>query len=64
MSLKKKYFLKSKDRANPSVRVKPELQSFLSLKYVNLMDGQYDVNETFDVIFCRNVLIYFDRANV
>ncbi|MCU4175875.1 CheR family methyltransferase [Carboxylicivirga sp. N1Y90] len=62
MSLKKKYFLKSKDRANPSVRVKPELQSFLSLKYVNLMDGQYDVNETFDVIFCRNVLIYFDRA--
>lgn len=62
MDLKKKYFLKSKDRDNPSVRVKPELQKSIALKYVNLMDSYYDVNDTFDVIFCRNVLIYFDRA--
>lgn len=62
MDLKKKYFLKSKNRENPSVRVKPELQKSIALKYVNLMDNQYDVHDTFDVIFCRNVLIYFDRA--
>ncbi|MBR8537050.1 methyltransferase domain-containing protein [Carboxylicivirga sediminis] len=62
LELKKRYFLKSKDRLNPTVRVKPELQRNIALKHVNLMDSHYDMNETFDVIFCRNVLIYFDRA--
>ncbi len=62
LELKKKYFLKSKNRENPSVRVKPELQKNIALKYVNLMDKTYDVVEQFDVIFCRNVLIYFDRV--
>lgn len=62
LELKKRYFLKSKDRINPTVRVKPELQRSIALKHVNLMDSHYDMNETFDVIFCRNVLIYFDRA--
>lgn len=62
LELKKKYFLKSKNRDNPSVRVKPELQKNISLKYVNLMDSSFDIGDHFDVIFCRNVLIYFDRA--
>ncbi len=62
LEMKKRYFLKSKDRINPTVRVKPELQKNIALKHVNLMDGHYDMNESFDVIFCRNVLIYFDRA--
>ena len=61
LSLKKKYFYRSKDRKNPTVRVAPELQRNISLKYLNLMDSQYDIKETYDVIFCRNVLIYFDR---
>jgi len=58
---KKKYFLKSKDKENPTVRVNPVLQKNLTLKYVNLINGSYDIQESFDVIFCRNVLIYFDR---
>ena len=62
LELKKQYFLKSKDRAVPTVRVRPELQAPIALKHVNLMDSSYDVNEKFNVIFCRNVLIYFDRA--
>lgn len=62
IDLKRRYFLKSKDRANPTVRVVPELQANLKLRYLNLMDSVYDVSETFDVIFCRNVLIYFDRV--
>lgn len=61
MHLKKKYFLKSKDRSNPTVRVIPQLQKNISLKYLNLMDPVYDIKEKYDVIFCRNVLIYFDR---
>ena len=62
IDLKKKYLLKSKDKENPTVKVRPELQSNLNLKYLNLMDPSYsNINEMFDVIFCRNVLIYFDR---
>jgi chemotaxis protein methyltransferase CheR len=60
-ALKKRYFLRSKNRLNPTVRVIPELQKDFKLKYLNLMDQSYDVLEKFDVIFCRNVLIYFDR---
>lgn len=59
--LKKKYFLKSKDRKSPTVRVVPQLQKNISLKYLNLMDVVYDITDMYDVIFCRNVLIYFDR---
>ncbi|GAF01832.1 CheR family methyltransferase [Saccharicrinis fermentans] len=62
LELKKRYLLKSKDKENPTVKVRPELQSNLNLKYLNLMDSNYaNINELFDVIFCRNVLIYFDR---
>lgn len=62
LELKRKYLLKSKDVNNPTVKVRPELQRNLTLKYLNLMDNNYSViNEKFDVVFCRNVLIYFDR---
>ncbi|MBP5364453.1 MAG: hypothetical protein J6Y82_00820 [Bacteroidales bacterium] len=61
LMLKKKYFLKSKDRKKAMVRVTPQLQKNISLKYLNLMDAVYDITEKYDVIFCRNVLIYFDR---
>ncbi len=61
LDLKRKYFLRSKDRTNPTVHVSPILQRNFSLKYLNLMDAVYDIKEEFDVIFCRNVLIYFDR---
>ncbi len=63
IELKKRYLLKSKDKVNPTVKVRPELQNNLNLKYLNLMDSSYsNINEMFDVVFCRNVLIYFDRA--
>lgn len=61
MELKKRYFLKSKDPHNQTVRVHPLLQKNIRLTYLNLMDNLYSIKETFDVVFCRNVLIYFDR---
>ncbi len=61
MELKKRYFLKSKDPNIHNVRVHPILQKNIRLTYLNLMDNSYSIKETFDVIFCRNVLIYFDR---
>lgn len=62
LDLKRRYFLKSKDRDVPTIKVRPELQSNVSLKYLNLMDSTYDIKEMYSVIFCRNVMIYFDRA--
>lgn len=62
LELKKRYLLKSKDKENQTVKVVPELKNNLNLKYLNLMDTAYsNINEKFDVVFCRNVLIYFDR---
>ena len=56
-----RYFLRSKDRENPTVRIIPELRRHVKLQRMNFMDENYPINEIFDVIFCRNVLIYFDR---
>jgi chemotaxis protein methyltransferase CheR len=58
---KRKYFLRSKDRANPTVRVIPEIRKRMTFSRLNFMDHTYQISEVFDVIFCRNVLIYFDR---
>ena len=61
LDLKKKYLLKSKDRSKKLVRIVPELRKKAVYRRMNFMDDYYDVSETFDVIFCRNVLIYFNR---
>lgn len=62
LSLKQKYFLRSKDRTKEQVRVIPQLRSLIAFQRLNLMDGQYAFREgSLDAIFCRNVIIYFDR---
>ena len=59
--VKRKYFMKSKDRIKKTVRVIPEIRAKTHFKRINLMDDNYDVQSDYDIIFCRNVLIYFDR---
>jgi len=59
--IKRKYFLKSKDRTNPTVKVGPHVRRKVRFDRLNFMDSYYDIAETFDIVFCRNVLIYFDR---
>jgi chemotaxis protein methyltransferase CheR len=58
---RKRYLLKSRDPARNLVRVKPELRSRMDFRRLNFMDDDFGLREIFDVIFCRNVLIYFDR---
>ncbi len=61
VSLRKKYFLRSKNSQNNLVRVVPELRSKVKFRQLNLMDDDFKLREAMDIIFCRNVLIYFDK---
>jgi len=59
-ALKKKYLLKSKDPAKKIVRITPELRSRVNFRRFNLMESRFPIAEPLDIIFCRNVMIYFD----
>lgn len=61
IELKRKYFLRSKDRTKKTVRVVKDLRTKVSFSRLNFMDASYNMADNFDVIFCRNVLIYFNR---
>lgn len=61
IDIKRKYFLKSKDRANPTVKLIADLRKRVRFGRLNFMEPTFSMTETFDVVFCRNVLIYFDR---
>ena len=43
------------------MRVKPELQKMIEFRTFNLMATQWSLGEPFDMVFCRNVMIYFDH---
>ncbi len=58
---KKKYLLKSKDTTKKTVRIAPELRAKVRFERYNLMNTSYHNCGEFDIIFCRNVLIYFDH---
>ena len=58
---KQKYFMRSKDPAKKLLRVVPELRKKVNFRLMNFMDISYDMPHKYDLIFCRNVLIYFDR---
>jgi len=57
----RRYFLRSRNHLSGEVRVVPELRGVANFMRMNLMDPDYPVDRDIDIIFCRNVLIYFDR---
>lgn len=57
-----KYFKRGTGSYAGLARVDPALRDLIDFEQINLLDPAPVANETFDVIFCRNVLIYFDRA--
>ncbi|MCG8411946.1 MAG: hypothetical protein MI739_11755 [Bacteroidales bacterium] len=61
LEIKRKYFLRSKDRNKKTVRIIKKLRDKVKYKRLNFMADVYNLNKEFDVIFCRNVLIYFNR---
>jgi len=61
MLLRQNYLLRSKDQSRGLVRVVPELRRKISFHRLNFMDADYRVKDLFEVIFFRNVMIYFDK---
>jgi len=55
-----KYFLRSKDHTRKLVRAAPEVRRLLEFRQLNFMEN-FSLKEPRDVIFCRNVIIYFDK---
>jgi chemotaxis protein methyltransferase CheR len=59
--IKKKYLLRSKDREKNLVKIAPEVRHHVSFRRLNFMAEDFQMREPMDIIFCRNVIIYFDR---
>jgi chemotaxis protein methyltransferase CheR len=61
MAMRKRYLLRSRQAARAEVRIVPDLRRLVSFGRLNLMDTSYPVDRDMDVVFCRNMLIYFDK---
>jgi chemotaxis protein methyltransferase CheR len=60
-ALRQRHFLRGTGANAGSIRVRPELQRRITFRAFNLMDERWSLGEPFDVVFCRNVMIYFDE---
>ena len=61
IDIKRRWFQRGKGSKNGFAKVRPELQSLLEFRQINLLGSDWNIRERFDVIFCRNVMIYFDK---
>lgn len=59
--LKNRYLVKAQTNGHPMLQVVPELRRLVTFGRFNLMTSTFPFRYGFDVIFCRNVMIYFDR---
>jgi chemotaxis protein methyltransferase CheR len=59
--LRGRYLLRGRDARRGEVRIVPDLRAKLAFGRLNLMDEAYPVDSDMDMVFCRNILIYFDK---
>jgi chemotaxis protein methyltransferase CheR len=61
LNLKKKYLTRSREKSRSLVRIAAHVRSLVSFQRINFMDDDLGIAEKMDIIFCRNVVIYFDK---
>lgn len=59
LALRRKYLLRSKEKSKNLIRISPEVRQCVKFFEFNLLTGNYHFNHIYDVILCRNVMIYF-----
>lgn len=58
----KRFFLKGRGAHAGYAKVRPELQDLITFRQLNLLDAHWPMHGPFDAIFCRNLMIYFDKT--
>ena len=59
--LVRRHFLRGTGAQEGFVRVRPEVRAMVTFQRINLLDASWPIRARFDAIFCRNVMIYFDK---
>ena len=59
--LVRRHFLRGKGAQAGKLKIRPNLAQMITFRRINLMDPSFPIRTPLDVIFCRNVMIYFDR---
>ncbi|MEI8396475.1 MAG: CheR family methyltransferase [Rhodospirillaceae bacterium] len=60
--MRRRYLMRSRNRQAATIRMAPEVRVLTDFRQLNFMDEAYKLRERQDVVFCRNVIIYFDNV--